>query len=106
MLRETLQEKIFFLRKALRMQVLERGILAVALEYNQPPLDRCMASVILKEDGLLGSAGGSMRAFAGGSGAAKKRQSDVDMAERNRKLEAEVHKFQVTCADVWYAEVC
>ena len=94
MLRETLQEKIFFLRKALRMQVLERGILAVALEYNQPALDRCMASVILKEDGLLGSAGGAMRAFAGGaSGAAKKRQSDSDMLERNKKLEAEVHKF-------------
>ena len=72
-LKETLHDKIFFLRKALRMQVLERGMVAIALEYNQGPLDRCMESVILKEDSLLSSAGG--RAFnPSGTGGAKKTQ--------------------------------
>ena len=76
------------------MQVLQRGIFAVALEYNQPALDRCMESVILKEDGLLSAAG--PRAFAGaGAGAAKKKQDAADIAERNAKIAVEVKKFQM-----------
>lgn len=90
---EMLHEKNFFLRKALRSQVLERGMLAIALEYNQAPLDRCMESVILKEDGLMGS--GARALTTGGAGGAKKKHDAADVAERNAKIAAEVKKFQM-----------
>jgi len=74
-LKETLHEKPFFLRKALRLQVLERGMVAIALEYNQAALDRCMEAVVLKEDSLHSSAGamGGARAFAGGGGGGERK---------------------------------
>ena len=90
-LKETLQEKNMFLRKAVRMQVLERGMLAIALEYNQPALDRCMASVIIKEDNLLGQAGARSFSTAGG----KKKAEAHDAAERHAKIAAEVKKLHM-----------
>jgi hypothetical protein len=92
-LKETVQHKLFLLRKGLRLQVLDRGMYAVALDYNQPALDRCMESVILKEDGLLSAAGS--RAYSGAGAGAAKRASAADIADRNAKIVVEVKKFMM-----------
>jgi len=94
---------VFSLRQALRFQALELGTLVVAMEYNQTCLDRCMESVILKEDALMGSS--SSISFSGGGGAhkafvplnaptAKKKQDAAEIAERNAKIAQEVQKFK------------
>uniref|UniRef100_A0A7S4NV28 Uncharacterized protein n=1 Tax=Guillardia theta TaxID=55529 RepID=A0A7S4NV28_GUITH len=93
---------VFALRQALRFQALELGTLVVAIEYNQTCLDRCMESVILKEDALTGSS--SSISFSAGGGhkgfvplnapTAKKKQDAAEIAERNAKIAQEVKKFQ------------
>lgn len=93
------------LRHSLRIQVVERGMHALCLEYNSLCMDRAMEAVLELEQQLLSQIAhntgtAAPKAFAGASAtvAATKKQDASELAEKRDKALVEVAKFQTAQA--------
>lgn len=97
-------DAILALRHALRVQIVERGIYGVCLEYNSLCMDRAMEAVLELEQQLLsqvnntGTAAAKVFTGASATVTATKKQDANEVAEKRAKAHAEVAKFQTAQA--------
>lgn len=97
-------DAILALRHSLRVQIVERGIYGVCLEYNSLCMDRAMEAVLGLEQQLLsqvnntGAAAGKVFTGASATVTATKKQDANELAEKRAKAHAEVAKFQTAQA--------